>query len=597
MIRTFFEWDTLYEKLTADQEETYKKVVRSEYGERRLEQIFDRIRRIPGANTFDQEERVYIPFTPSDDYVESDLKDEIEKVLVSKGYELQDYRQGVVKDSYNRSVRIGKVLTKLGLNDLVVKFRDDPSRETIKIPKEMLLAFSHAKIDIAGMSTDRGWTSCMHLETGVNKEYVSCDIEEGSIICYLIKKEDIEINKPTARILIKPYVNMFSPDDIVYFPDPNDYGTAPQNFKPTIDKIMIEIQRDKEGTYRRALSLYDEKRKEIRKGVILKSKEEMVGTVTKRTFAALSGEEPFTTKQEIETALDELIIGNYKVHDDLTVDVFEDVDMSGLEMSVFPWKFGTIKGNFNCSSNFLKNLIGSPRIVTENFECVSNKLTTLEGAPLEVGGTLFACDGNELKDLKYLPKFTNPMELFISCSDNKLTTLEGCPREVYQLSCENNNMESLKGAPLRCSYIDVSNNKIKRFDTKIKVSFGFSCIDNDPPLTKELIKQMVKMISADSYDVGTEENKVIIHSNVRSVSYIGDKDKNATTMIKKFDDWINESLHSGVPVDFFKKIHQYSKNRPINIQDDITDALVNNDLEDVSHHFYELGTNPPEKGD
>jgi hypothetical protein len=66
-------------------------------------------------------------------------------------------------------------------------------------------------------------------------------------------------------------------------------------------------------------------------------------------------------------------------------------------------------------------------------------------------------------------------------------------------------------------------------------------------------------------------------------------------MIKKFNAWINESLHSGVPVDFFKKIHQYSKNRPLDIQKDITDDLINNDLEDVSHHFYELGTNPPEE--
>ena len=66
-------------------------------------------------------------------------------------------------------------------------------------------------------------------------------------------------------------------------------------------------------------------------------------------------------------------------------------------------------------------------------------------------------------------------------------------------------------------------------------------------------------------------------------------------MVKKFDQWINESLHSGVPVDFFKKIHQYSKKRPTNIQTDITDDLSNNDLEDVSHHFFELGTNPPEE--
>jgi hypothetical protein len=66
-------------------------------------------------------------------------------------------------------------------------------------------------------------------------------------------------------------------------------------------------------------------------------------------------------------------------------------------------------------------------------------------------------------------------------------------------------------------------------------------------------------------------------------------------MIKKFDEWMNESLHSGVPVDFFKKIHQYSKKRPLSIQDDITNDLVNNDLEDVSHHFFQLGTNPPEE--
>jgi len=66
-------------------------------------------------------------------------------------------------------------------------------------------------------------------------------------------------------------------------------------------------------------------------------------------------------------------------------------------------------------------------------------------------------------------------------------------------------------------------------------------------------------------------------------------------MTKKFNEWLSESLHSGVPVDFFKKIHQYSKKRPLSIQDDITDDLINNDLEDVSHYFYELGTNPPEE--
>jgi hypothetical protein len=438
----------------------------------------------------------------------------------------------------------------------------------------------------------------MNLDDGVNKRYVSCDIQEGSIICYLIKKDDIKIENPTGRVLIKPYINMFPPYDAVYVPDPTEYGTSPKNFKPTVDEIMLKIQMDKSGIYRRALSLYDEKRKDVRKGIMEISPGEFRGTVTQRTFDALTGKNPPSNKEEIAQMLDELTITGYKIHDDLTVDVSGDVELTNLEMTVIPFKFGKVSGDFNCGGNKkLKSLDGSPRIVGGDFICTFNNLTTLKGGPLEVNGKYFRCDQNKLADLNYLPKFGNPEEIIIICSDNEIRSLEGCPRVVFELDCINNKLESLKGAPSRCSSMNVSKNNIKDFGTKIDVSFNFDCLDNDPVLTKDKIEQMVKTISAGSYNVGTEKSpKTITPENgFLSVSYIEGEDKNASHMIKKFDDWVNESLHSGVPVDFFKKIHQYSKKRPINIQDDITDSLVNNDLEDVSHHFYELGTNPPEE--
>ncbi len=597
MIKNFLDWELLNEKLKIEQEKEYRRIVRSKAIDKRTNDLLDLIRNLPDANSFGQRERVYLPFFPEESYVESEIKDEIAPVLVDNGYELENYRLGLAKDPYKRSVKLGKALIKIGRQDLLNLFKDDPTRKTIKAPKEMLLVFSKSKIDIAGMSTGRGWRSCMNLDDGVNKRYVSCDIQEGSIICYLIKKDDIKIENPTGRVLIKPYINMFFPDDVVYVPDPSEYGTPPKNFKSTVDKIMMEIQPEKTGIYRRALSLYDEKKKDVRKGIIDVSPGKIKGTVNQRTFDALLGKNPPTGKEDIESMLDELIITNYKIHDDLTVDVMDDVDLSNLEMEVIPFKFGTVNGNFDCSLNKLKSLVGSPRVVTGNFNCVVNDITTLEGGPEQVNGKLFSCDNNKLTSLEYLPKFGRQKEIILSCSANQLKSLKGCPAIVSELHCTNGNLESLKGAPSKCLSIDVSFNKITDFDEKIDVSFTFACTDNNPPLTKDKIRQIVKNISADSYQIEIEGNvKTIANRNgILSVAYIEDKDKNASTMIKKFDDWINESLHSGVPVDFFKKIHQYSKKRPLNIQDDITDALVNNDLEDVSHHFYELGTNPPEE--
>ena len=60
-----------------------------------------------------------------------------------------------------------------------------------------------------------------------------------------------------------------------------------------------------------------------------------------------------------------------------------------------PLDFNEIHGNFDCSDNKLRTLLGTPKIVHGNFNCENNNLKSLQGAPKFVQGT-FYCSGNEI---------------------------------------------------------------------------------------------------------------------------------------------------------------------------------------------------------
>ena len=84
------------------------------------------------------------------------------------------------------------------------------------------------------MSTDRGWTSCMNLNTGRCREYVPMSIAGGVLIAYLCQKDDTNINNPLGRVLIKPYI---SEDETIQASPPNfilkcskAYGTFYTNY-------------------------------------------------------------------------------------------------------------------------------------------------------------------------------------------------------------------------------------------------------------------------------------------------------------------------------------------------------------------------------
>jgi len=106
-----------------------------------------------------------------------------------------------------------------------------------KLPNDLdlVIVVSRHPYDIAGMSTNRGWRSCMEINNGQFREYVSSSITAGVLAAYLCYSNDttdivdsrgkhhknnkINIQNPLGRILIKPFYRRNT--KTIDFDDPN----------------------------------------------------------------------------------------------------------------------------------------------------------------------------------------------------------------------------------------------------------------------------------------------------------------------------------------------------------------------------------------
>jgi hypothetical protein len=439
IIKTFEEFrlteSLITEALSIKKAREYTSIERNPAIQSRLDSIFDQLAGLPGATTSKRGDRVYVPFSSSEEMIvhESPVKKEVETALKDTDFTLKDYKLGVVIDKFGREVKLGKVLNRIGRTDLVKLFNGDSQRESAK-RKEFFMVFSKHPYDIAGMSSDRGWTSCMDIysEQGVNVKYIKQDIKKGSFICYLIKPNDKNLSSPTARILIKPYINMEEKNDVVYSPD-QIYGTAPDSFRTAVQEILSKVQGKKIGTFMLAQQVYCDN---------------MDGTTP--SSISMNTERSSKLDRYYEIADHLLSFGleriNCIINDDLTVDVEGSVSLSGLKLSKIPVKFGSVSGDFDCGKNQLTSLEGAPEKVGGGFNCGWNQLTSLEGAPKEVGED-FNCGSNQLTSLEGAPKEVSGD---FKCSNNQLRSLQGAPEKVGgDFDCSHNPLSSLKGAPKR----------------------------------------------------------------------------------------------------------------------------------------------------
>lgn len=167
---------------------------------------------------------------------------DVESHLKSKGYEVHDYRKGLATKSGDKRVfKIGGLIA--DNPDVKKKFDNDPNRKTIKNPHENLrVTISRHPYDVAGMSTDRGWRSCMTMAGcgdigGSNKHYLPYDIKEGTHVAYLHYKDDTDLKHPIARIALKPYHaedSTKSSKHVILRSEPTVYGSGNTAFEKTV---------------------------------------------------------------------------------------------------------------------------------------------------------------------------------------------------------------------------------------------------------------------------------------------------------------------------------------------------------------------------
>jgi hypothetical protein len=218
----------------------YSSIQRDEKIQKQINDLWDRLVETPNSTKARNGNRIYIPYINEEDENPSNniVKNEVADFLNSKGYKLHDYFKGtVIEPKYGRETKIGKIIDN---PELLKKFNNDEVRRGYK-KKNSYIVLSRHPYDIAGMSTNRGWTSCMSIDRKENpvdncSRYVKEDIKYGTIVAYFIDKNDLNINDPIGRVLIKPYLN--EDGVVIYNVSSTTYGSPPAGFKPQLESIF-----------------------------------------------------------------------------------------------------------------------------------------------------------------------------------------------------------------------------------------------------------------------------------------------------------------------------------------------------------------------
>lgn len=203
--------------------------------------------------------RIYIPFDVPERNPE--IPDDIKKHVTSKGYIITDYIGGKATDQQaKQQFKIGKLLA--DEPDLQKKFQTDPQRGAKKDTK-MFAVISRHPYDIAGMSTNRHWHSCMSLEDGERagsmRHFVIQEVKKETLVAYAVRPNDLNINNPLARYSMKVFVNEFNKSEHILVRETNHYGTLVPGFMETIDKWLAEYNQGKEyGLFCRTSGVYND---------------------------------------------------------------------------------------------------------------------------------------------------------------------------------------------------------------------------------------------------------------------------------------------------------------------------------------------------
>jgi hypothetical protein len=211
----------------------------------------------PFDEWFGDKNKIYIPF------IEEGVKPDrvVDMALKNLGFNITDYIKGYAEKD-GKVLKIGKILAKKQ-KEVVKKFdaaiaaldstgpdyehykreqeehkkaeieywisvanmfRDSKIRSDKSSRGRMVIVISQDPHDLAQMSYERSWTSCMRLGEGMYYQDLLCEVSGGGMVAYLIDKDDTEIKNPIARLHIRRFDSPAG--RIVAMPEKNVYGNT-----------------------------------------------------------------------------------------------------------------------------------------------------------------------------------------------------------------------------------------------------------------------------------------------------------------------------------------------------------------------------------
>ena len=89
--------------------------------------------------------------------------------------------------------------------------------------------------DIAQMSTNKDWTSCMNLQGGMYRRYVCDVIKRGGFVAYAVPASqaneimsdpgrEIKKGEALARVVVKPFIDLKNPENVAALPEMKAYS-------------------------------------------------------------------------------------------------------------------------------------------------------------------------------------------------------------------------------------------------------------------------------------------------------------------------------------------------------------------------------------
>ncbi len=224
------------------------------------------------------------------DYLEDEVPVAGESFIDSRGKALSNNQKIKRYVEILKEERMNSIIRELDLNELVevidinTLFNQRQGKQILISSEEanFSIVISKSPEDVAGMSTDRRWTSCMRLpgyeikdkngnkvidsKGGERHDALEYDVKYGTLVAYLIKKEDREIEDPIARIAIKPFHNIESNEEYFIAVKPENLvysdGSLPtkltEEFKKLVYQFCDKVNKDKFGVFVFKEGLYDD---------------------------------------------------------------------------------------------------------------------------------------------------------------------------------------------------------------------------------------------------------------------------------------------------------------------------------------------------